>query len=147
MDCFHLPLCLLHHEAIWQLSEQLCWGLEYPAMWTGILNLLQYPRWNWQGQRHLHGNILISPQVSCVWPVDLWGKGADDQPAQEVHQIQTHSLRPFQSHFNSDQLQVINLRACRGPPYSQGGTGKKGLRSDMRLTASGTLEKRRMHIF
>ena len=30
------------------------------------------------------------------------------------------------------------LRAWRGPPYSHGGTGKKGFKSDMRLRDSGT---------
>ena len=36
---------------------------------------------------------------------------------------------------------AVYLRACKGPPYSQGGTGKNGFRSDRRLTASGTLNK------
>ena len=71
--------------------------------------------------RHWHltrqiGAILISPQVGCVWPIDLWEIEAGGRPAQENRQIQIRSLRPLEPSFNSDQLQSNIPQSLQGTP-------------------------------
>ena len=58
------------------------------GMWILHYYLLHCLWWNCQW------NCNISPQVGCVWPIDLWEIEAGGRPAQVNHQIQIRSLQP-----------------------------------------------------
>ena len=73
-------------------------------------------------------NCNISPQVGCVWPIDLWEIEAGGRPAQEDHQIQIRSLQPLEPSFNSDQLQshIFTSEPAGDPHTRKVGPGRMG---------------------
>ena len=70
--------------------------------------------------------------------VKLAGKAAENRfivAGPKMNSVESASSHKGHIHnWNS----INCLKAWRGPPYSHGGTGKNGFRSDMRLRDSGT---------
>ena len=99
--------------------------------------------------------ITYVPLAGYVLTARPWGTGGCGQAGREGRRKQIHSHRPLSElswvclmealcdcilhkrHIHNWN-NVNCLKAWRGPPYSHGGTGKKGFISDMRLRDSGT---------
>ena len=78
--------------------------------------------------------------------VKLAGKAAENGfivAGPEMYSVESaswkrYAIASYIRHIHYSNNSIKCLKAWRGPPYSHGGTGKKGFKSDMRLRDSGT---------